>query len=40
MHYPDRRGAFYVACMVVAIALILLIYWREQFWTLWVSLWN
>jgi hypothetical protein len=38
MHYLDRRGAFYVACMVVAI--VLLIYWREQFWTLWVSLWN
>jgi hypothetical protein len=40
MHYLDRRGAFYVACIVVAIVLMLLIYWREQFWTLWVSLWN
>ena len=40
MHYLDRRGALYVACMVFAIVLMLLVYWREQFWTVWVSLWN
>ena len=39
MHYLDRRGALYVACMVFAIVLML-VYWREQFWTVWVSLWN
>jgi hypothetical protein len=37
MHYLDRRGALYVACMAVVIVLMLLVYWREQFWTLWVS---
>ena len=33
MNRPDRGGAFFVACMAVAIALLLLIHWRGLFWT-------
>jgi hypothetical protein len=33
-------GAFFVACLAVAIALILLFAWGDQFWTFWVWLWN
>ena len=40
MNRPDRGGAFFVACMAVAIALLLLIHWRGLFWTFWVWLWN
>jgi hypothetical protein len=40
MHRLDRRGAFYLACMGIAIVLLLLMHWREQLWTLWVWLWN
>jgi hypothetical protein len=40
MHYLDRRGVFSVACLAVAIVLLLLIHSSEQLWTLWVWLWN
>jgi len=36
----DRRGAFYLTCMAIAILLPLLFDWRERLWTLWVWLWN
>jgi hypothetical protein len=40
MNRPERLGAFNVACMAVAILLILLFAWGGQFWTFWVWLWN
>jgi hypothetical protein len=36
-----RRGAFYLACMVAGVAVMLLFYfWSEQVWALWVWLWT
>jgi hypothetical protein len=40
MTHLDRRGAFYLTCMAIAILSPLLFYWRERLWTLWVWLWN
>jgi hypothetical protein len=41
MNRLDRLGAFFViACMAVAIVLLLLIHWSGLFWTFWVWLWN
>ena len=36
----DRRGAFYLTCMAIAILLPLLFHWRERLWMLWVWLWK